>query len=62
MPRKDDRIRRVFIPEEGHRLYFLDFKQQEYRLLAHYAKEAQLIRAIEKGHDVHRATAGMLYQ
>ena len=37
-------------------------RQQEYRLLAHYAKEAGLIKAIAKGHDVHRATAGMLYK
>ncbi len=62
IPKKDKRIRKAFVPEEGKRLYFLDFAQQEYRLLAHYAKEAQLIKAIEKGYDVHRSTAAMLYK
>ena len=60
-PKGDNRIRKAFVPEEGNRLYFLDFSQQEYRLLAHYAREQGLMNSIKKGHDVHKATAAMLY-
>lgn len=62
IPKKDTRIRAAIVPSEGKRLYFLDYAQQEYRLLAHYAKEFELMNSIRKGHDVHRATAAMLYK
>lgn len=62
IPKKDKRIRAAIVPSEGKRLYFLDYAQQEYRLLAHYAKEFELMNSIRKGHDVHRATAAMLYK
>ncbi len=61
LPKKDKRIRRVFIPDDEFELYFMDLDQVEYRLFAHYAKIPSLIEAIKNGHDVHAATAAMIF-
>lgn len=61
LPKKDKRIRRMFIPEENYQLWFMDLDQVEYRLFAHYAKIPGLIESITNGHDVHAATAALLY-
>lgn len=62
LPKKDKRIRRAFIPSEGYQLWFMDLDQIEYRLLAHYAQAQGLVEAIKKGHDVHAATAAIIYE
>lgn len=61
LPKKDKRIRRIFLPDPDFILYFMDLDQVEYRLFAHYAKIPSLIDAIAKGHDVHAATAAMIF-
>lgn len=61
LPKKDKRIRRVFIPDDDYTLYFMDLDQVEYRLFAHYAKIPRLLEAIKNGHDVHAATAAMIF-
>lgn len=61
LPKKDKRIRRAFIPSDGFSLYFMDLDQIEYRLFAHYAKAQSLIEAIKNGHDVHSATAAIIF-
>lgn len=61
LPKKDKRIRRVFIPDQDYDLYFMDLDQVEYRLFAHYAKIPSLIDAIKNGYDVHAATAAMIF-
>ena len=61
LPKKDKRIRRMFIPDDGHQLWFMDLDQVEYRLFAHYAKIPGLIDSITNGHDVHAATAALLF-
>lgn len=61
LPKKDKRIRRVFIPMEDFVLYFKDLDQVEYRLFAHYAKAKGLIEAIKNGYDVHTATAAFIF-
>lgn len=54
-------VRRCFTPPSDEWIYVpIDFKQQEYRMLADYAGEHQLIQAILAGEDVHEATARML--
>ena len=62
LPKKDTRIRKMFIPAEGYELHFMDLDQVEYRLFAHYAKATALIDAIKNGHDVHAATAATIYR
>lgn len=61
LPKKDKRIRRVFIPEDEYEMWFMDLDQVEYRLFAHYAKIPGLIESIKNGHDVHAATAALLF-
>lgn len=61
LPKKDKRVRKMFIPPENHTLYFMDLDQVEYRLFAHYAKADGLIEAINAGHDVHAATGALIY-
>jgi DNA polymerase-1 len=61
LPKKDKRIRGIFEPTEGFRLWFMDLDQVEYRLLAHYAQAKDLIEAIKNGHDIHAATAATIF-
>jgi DNA polymerase-1 len=61
IPKKDKLVKKMFIPTDGYTFYFMDYKAVEYRLLAHYAQATGLIDAIKKGHDVHQATAAIIY-
>ncbi|MNB69355.1 DNA polymerase I [compost metagenome] len=61
LPKKDKRIRRIFLPSEDFTMCFMDLDQIEYRLLAHYAQAQGLIAAIKNGHDVHAATAAIIF-
>ena len=61
LPKKDKRIRRAFIPCDDYEMYFMDLDQIEYRLFAHYAKARGLLEAIAQGHDVHAATASIIF-
>ena len=56
----DPRAKCLFIPDDEYILVFMDASQQEYRMLAHYAKETSLIKMIEKGYDIHKATASLI--
>lgn len=63
MPRrKDDRVRGAFTAEAGYTLYDFDFKSQEAIVLAHYSKSEYLLDMIREGHDIHKATASIVYQ
>lgn len=59
--KKDTTIRKAFIPDDGYKLVFIDLDQIEFRLLAHYAKAEELIKMIAEGHDVHSATAKLVF-
>lgn len=61
LPKKDKRIRSAFIPDDNYELWFMDLDQVEYRIFAHYAKIPGLIESIKNGHDVHAATAALLF-
>lgn len=57
-------LRAAFVPhhpEAGDRLLSADYSQIELRLLAHYSEDPQLIQAFEQGHDVHAATAALVF-
>lgn len=62
LPKKDKTIRNAFIPKQGHKFWFLDLDQVEYRMFAHYAQAVGLIEAIKKGYDIHQATAALIYK
>jgi len=56
----DFTVRGCFVARRGFFFAQFDYSQQEYRILADYAKETQLIDRIAKGHDVHQATADLV--
>jgi DNA polymerase-1 len=53
-------IRRAFVAPEGRVLISADYSQIELRLLAHLARDANLIAAFKEGADIHRAVAAQM--
>jgi DNA polymerase-1 len=62
IPRKDTRIRSMFIPDkQTDSWYFCDLDQVEYRIFASYCKSQALCDMISAGVDVHKGTASIVY-
>jgi DNA polymerase I len=61
MPKWSRMIRDAFVPREGHMLWSIDANAVEMRLLAHFAQEASMIEAVERGQDLHTFTAQLAY-
>ncbi|MCX5867580.1 MAG: DNA polymerase I [Proteobacteria bacterium] len=55
------KIRRAFIAEAGHLLLSADYSQIELRILAHLSGDPLLIESFEKGEDVHKRTAALIF-
>jgi DNA polymerase-1 len=55
------RIRRAFVPAEGHVLMAADYSQVELRIMAHLSGDAGLLKAFEQGEDIHAATAAEVF-
>ena len=55
------RIRKAFVAEPGWRLISADWSQIELRYLAHVTEDEGLVEAFQQGVDVHRRTAGQLF-
>lgn len=56
------RIRQAFIASEGCRLVAADYSQIELRVMAHLSEDAGLQQAFAAGLDIHRATAGEVFE
>jgi len=54
-------IRRAFVAAPGCRLLTADYSQIELRLLAHLSGDAAFVEAFERGGDIHRQTAGLIF-
>lgn len=53
-------VRECFEPRPGRTYVSFDFKQMEYCMMAAYANETEIIRAVMNGADFHQATADLL--
>ncbi len=56
------RIRRAFIPADGHVLLSADYSQIELRLLAHVTKDEVMLETFRKGEDIHARTAAAVFK
>ena len=55
-------IRQICIVEDGYDFITGDFKAMELRVLAHIAKEKNMIKAFHSGEDLHKYTASLIYE
>ncbi len=55
------KIRTMFVASEGNVLVDADYSQIELRLLAHIAKDEDMIRAFNEGQDIHKTTAAQVF-
>ncbi len=55
------RIRQAFAAPDGCELISFDYSQIELRILAHLSEDEELIRAFERGDDIHRKTASTVF-
>ncbi len=55
------RIREAFIAPAGHVLLSADYSQVELRIMAHLSGDPALLKAFHEGRDIHRATAGEIF-
>ncbi len=54
-------LRKYFIAKEDHVLIDADYSQIELRVLAHVAKDEEMIKSFNEGKDIHRATAAKVF-
>ncbi len=55
------RVREAFIAPPAHVLMSADYSQIELRIMAHISEDPALLRAFERGLDVHKATASEVF-
>jgi len=56
------KIKSCFVAEKDHIFLSFDYSQQELRILAHLTGEEKLIEAFQTSRDVHKITAGQIFQ
>jgi len=55
-------MRRCFIARPGCRLLFIDYKQLQLRLAAHFSGEEHMLQAINEGKDLHDQTCMLVFE
>jgi DNA polymerase-1 len=58
---RGETIRRAFVAPPGHLLLTADYSQIELRLLAHLSGDPAFVTAFERGGDIHRQTAAVIF-
>lgn len=64
LPSRDDgawMIRRAILAAQGQAIYAVDYNSQEARTFAHYSQDPGMIAAIERGDDLYRYAAEVIY-
>lgn len=61
LPKKDTRIRSLFLADPGYVLVGADFAQIEYRVAAALSRDQHMINVIKSGIDLHTSTAGSIF-
>ncbi|MFV0504575.1 MAG: DNA polymerase I [Lachnospirales bacterium] len=56
------KLRKAFIPKDGHVFISADYSQIELRVLAHISKDEEMISAFLENKDIHRLTASEVYK
>ena len=57
------KLRKAFVPEKkGNLILSADYSQIELRIMAHLAKDENMIKAFEKKHDIHSETAAKIFK
>ena len=56
------KIRKAFIPKEGHVFVDADYSQIELRIMAHLSGDEELIKAYQSEEDIHRITASHVFK
>jgi DNA polymerase-1 len=56
------RIRKAFVAPPGQLILACDYSQIELRIMAHFSRDPGLLKAFQDGVDVHRATAGEVFE
>jgi DNA polymerase-1 len=59
--RRGGEIRRAFVAPPGHLLLIADYSQVELRLLAHLSGDPAFVAAFQRGGDIHRQTAAVIF-
>jgi DNA polymerase-1 len=55
------RVREAFVAPPGHVILSADYSQIELRIMAHISGDPGMTRAFAEGEDIHRATAGEVF-
>ena len=57
------KLRKAFVPiKKGNLILSADYSQIELRIMAHLAKDENMIKAFERKHDIHRETAAKIFR
>jgi DNA polymerase-1 len=59
--RRGGEIRRAFVAPPGRLLLTADYSQVELRLLAHFSDDPAFVTAFQRGGDIHRQTAAVIF-